>query len=55
MIDLTLEEYEKAPKLVQWLFFMANCNYPVELEKYNEIKEKYPYYFEVRSNSKSVV
>ena len=45
MNDLTLEEFENAPKLVQFIFLMSNMGSPVELKDYNEAKEKYPKYF----------
>ena len=49
MNDLTIEEYEKAPKLVQYIFLMSNMGHPVEIDKYNEAKHKYPEYFEPKN------
>lgn len=54
MIELTIEEFEAAPKQVQFLYIMATQGFPVNIDKYNEIKYKYPYYFEVRSNSQGM-
>ena len=54
MNDLTTEQFEAAPKLVQWLYIMASQGWGVSIDKYNEIKHKHPSYFEAKNNSVSV-
>ncbi len=43
--DMTMEDFEKSPGLIQHIFVAGICNRPIGMSLYEEAIEKHPEYF----------